>query len=144
MAIEPKESMNVAMMPLGDGRQLMVPLEVLAEVQQLKNQLQRATGDLGTLNWRGMHLAIESLDAVCGLPAPPGEELATVGVFKAAGNSERPFRALAFTGTAANARIDAGALETQEIPDDGYFVGATRMQGQLYLIPDLEKLLFSD
>ena len=143
MALEPKEILDVAMLPLEDGRQVMVPLEVLAEVQQLKNQPDREAGDLGSLSWRGLELPIESLDAVCGLSAPCPELLSTVGVFKAAKNSDRPFRALAFTGTAANARIDESKMNPHELPADGHFVGATEMHEQVYLIPDLHRLLFA-
>ena len=143
MALEPKETLDVALLPLEDGRQLMVPLEVLAEVQLLENRQELANGDLGILNWRGLELSIESLDAICGLPAPSTEQLFAVGVFKAGKNSNRPFRALAFTGTAANARIDASKIESRDPPADGYFIGATEMQEQVYLIPDLHRLLYA-
>lgn len=136
------EILDIAMLPMADGRQLMVPLNVLAEVQQV-NFAGRLTGDLGELGWRGYQLPITSLDALVGLPEPGPERLTTVGVFKADRESDPPFRALAFTGTAAPGRIEPDDLEPLETPLEGHFLGAVKMHDHDFLIPDIQKLLFS-
>ena len=46
-----QDILDVALLPLTDGRQVMMPLSVLAEVQQV-NFAGRATGDLGVFTWR--------------------------------------------------------------------------------------------
>ncbi len=137
-----KEILDIAMLPLADGRLIMIPLQVLAEVQQL-NPGGHPEGKLGELEWRGHQLPIGSLDAVCGLPRPDHGRLTTVGIFKAGKNTVCPFRALAFSGTASHGCIDSGRLEPQEAPEEGHFVGATSMHEQVYLIPDLPGLLFA-
>ena len=142
MAVPPKETLDVALLPLADGRHVMLPLEVLAEVQQLA-PVQQAEGEAEQLSWRGHELPIESLDSFCGLPVPARERLTTVGIVKAHQNSEQPFRALAFAGTASNIRISAESMTAQELPAEGHFAGATQVNEQTYLIPDLPKLLFA-
>ncbi len=137
-----KEILDVAMLPLADGRLVMIPLQVLAEVQQL-NPVDQPEGRLGELVWRGHQLPIGSLDAVCGLPRPDHGRLTTVGIFKAGKDTVSPFRALAFSGTASHGRIDSSRLEPQEVPEEGHFVGATLMHEEVYLIPDLPGLLFT-
>jgi len=141
---EPRDTLEVALLPLDDGRQLVVPLQVLAEVQQLKKAeaVDTESGETIELNWRGYDLPIESLESLCGLPVPARERMKTVGVFKAARDAEHPFRALAFCGIAAHSRIDAVCLEPEDKPAEGPFVGATRLEEQVCLIPDLQKLLF--
>ena len=134
-----KKTLDVAMLPLSDGRQLMLPLAAIAEVQQLVNQ--EGSSGLGELSWRGQELPVESLDALCGLPEPSAEQLTTVAVFKAHKDSDRPFRALAFSGTAAHNEIEADALEPRDMPTEGRFLGATCLHEQDYLIPDLPGLM---
>ena len=142
---EPKDTLEVAMLPLQDGRQVVVPLQVLVEVQQIQlgENVEGEPAELTELSWRGHELPIDSLDTLCGLPAPTRERLSTVAVFKADKAAQHPFRALAFCGNAAHRRIDAGSLNPADIPGDGYFVGAMQMEEQVYLIPDLPKLLFA-
>jgi hypothetical protein len=135
------EILDIAMLPVADGRQLMVPLTALAEVQQV-NFAGRLPGDLGELGWRGYQLTISSLDVLVGLPEPVPERLTTVGIFKADRESDPPFRALAFSGTASPGRIAPDSLEVLDTPLDGHFLAAVRMHEQAYLIPDLKKLLF--
>ena len=129
-----QEVMDVAMLPLGDGRRIMVPLPVLAEVQLLDD-------DPKTLKWRGYELPVSSLDGLCGLSEPAQDELTTVAVMRAHKDSEQPFRAFAFTGSASHARICAEDLKPgKEELGDG-FVGAVSLLQQEYLIPDLVALL---
>ena len=135
------DNLEVAMLPLSDGRQIMVPLQALAEVQQV-NFAGRPMGDLGEFTWRGYELAIQSLDEVCGLPAPDPERLTTVGVFKADKDMDPPFRALAFSGTASPGSVEPSWLTSVDLPREGVFVGATRLHNELYLIPDLPRMLF--
>mgnify|MGYP000105890783 CR=1 FL=1 len=140
--IAPLETIDIAMLPLLDGRQLLLPLETIAEVRQLEH----AADDSGakeSLHWRGQELPLESLDAAMRLPEPGRDKLTTVAVFKADKDSERPFRALAFCGIASHGRIEARHLHTADIEITTGIVGATRLQDQLYLIPDLEQLLAS-
>lgn len=141
MAKAPADSVDIAMLPLGDGRQIMVPLNAMTEVQQV-NFAGRSAEDLGVYSWRGHDLKIESLDALCGLPAPPPERLTTVGVFRADKNMKPPFKALAFSGTASPGSIEATWLTAVDLPEDKVFAGATRMHNELYLIPNLPRLLF--
>ena len=143
MAAEgPFENLDIATLPLADGRQLMVPLGVLAEVQQV-NFVGRPEEDLGELAWRGYELPITSLDSLVGLAEPAPERLNTVGVFKADKDSDPPFKALAFTGIASPGRVEPSWLQPVDTPLDDHFVGAALMQGHTYLIPDLRKLLFA-
>jgi hypothetical protein len=135
------ETLDIAMLPVADGRQLMVPLTVLAEVQQV-NFAGRQPGDLGELGWRGYQLPISSLDVLVGLPEPVPERLTTVGIFKADRESDPPFRALAFSGTASPGRIAPDSLEVLDTAPDGHFLGAVRMHDHAYLVPDLQTLLF--
>lgn len=139
----PQLNLEVAMLPLSDGRQIIVPLQALAEVQQV-NFAGRPPGDLGEFTWRGYDLEIQSLDEVCGLPAPGPERLTTVGVFKADKDMDPPFRALAFSGTASPGSVEASALSSVDLPPDGVFVGATRLHNELYLIPDLPRMLYGE
>ncbi len=142
---EPRDTLDVALLPLEDGRKLMVPLQVLVEVQQIEHlQLEDQGAALSELSWRGHELSVTSLDVLCGLPEPASERLASVGVFKAAANSAQPFRALAFCGIAGHSRIDALSLGPVDEPGCGNFLGATRMGEEDYLIPDLPNLLFAD
>ena len=141
--VAPVDTLEVAMLPLADGRQIILPLDALAEVQQV-NFAGRESGDLGEFTWRGYELAIESLDKVCGLDEPAPERLTTVAVFKADKGREPPFRAMAFSGTASPGRIEAAWLAEVDLPAEGIFVAATRLHNELYLIPDMEKLLYTD
>ncbi|MDJ0878534.1 MAG: hypothetical protein QNI86_07975 [Halieaceae bacterium] len=141
MAKAPEDNLEIAMLPLSDGRQIMVPLHALAEVQQV-NFAGRPAGDLGEFTWRGYELEIQSLDEVCGLSAPDPERLTTVGVFKADKDMTPPFRALAFSGTASPGRVEASWLTPVDLPAEGVFLGATRMNNDLFLIPDLPRILY--
>ena len=143
MTIEQQaDTLEVAMLPLGDGRLIMVPLMAIAEVKQLDAKT-RAGQDLGDLDWRELQLPIGSLDVSCGLDSPLQEQLHSVAVFKARSDSEQPFQALAFTGTAAHRRVSASVMEEAEIPVSGHFVGATKIGEQVFLIPDLQRMLFA-
>jgi hypothetical protein len=135
---EPRDTLEVATLPLQDGRQVVVPLQALVEVLQIEPGDESAE-----LSWRGLELPVGSLDAFCGLSEPAPGCVSTIGVFKADKDSGQPFRALAFCGTAAHARIEAGQLEPEETPAEGHFVSASRMGEQVYLIPDLPALLFA-
>jgi hypothetical protein len=136
-----RDTLEVAMLPLSNGRQIIVPLQALAEVQQV-NFAGRPEGDLGEFTWRGYELKIQTLDEACGLPAPNPEGLTTVGVFKADMDMDPPFRALAFSGTASPGRVEPSWLSSVDLPADGVFLGATRLHSELYLIPDLPKMLY--
>ena len=125
-----EEVIDVAMLPLGDGRQVMMPLQALAEVLVLSTEREK-------LSWRGLELAVSTLDALCGLAEPPPIELTTVAVMKAHKDSDTPFRAIAFTGNAAHARVSAEDLQPSDIQPGGGFVGAVTLMKQDYLIPDL-------
>lgn len=138
----PADSLDVAFLPLSDGRQMMMPLSALAEVQQV-NFAGRPAGDLGDFSWRGYELKIHSLDGRCGLEEPAPERLTTVGVFKADKDIDPPFQALAFAGTAAPGRIEPAWLNEVDLPTEGVFTGATRLHNELYLIPDLAKMFYS-
>ena len=140
--IGPREFLDIATLPLADGRQLLVPLEALAEVQQV-NFAGRPPGDLGELHWRGLDLPITSLDEFLGLPEPPPERLNTVGIFKANKEYDVPFRALAFSGTASPGRAEPAWLKAVDMPPDKHFLGAAKMHEHSYLIPDLGRLLFA-
>lgn len=118
------------MLPLGDGRKVMIPLQALAEVLVLSTERER-------LSWRGHELAIGSLDAMCGLAEPPPIELTSVAVIKAHKDSDNPFRAIAFTGSAAHARISAEDLQPCTVQLEEGFVGAVTLLKQDYLIPDM-------
>lgn len=132
--------LDVAMFPLVDGRQIILPLQVLAEVQQLKPDEDGESGP-EHVEWRGYTLQIESLDALLGLPEPPREELTTCGIFKGREASAHPFRLLAFCGTAAQGRIEPSNLSPLRSSKEECFLGATTLGGRSYLIPDLPKLL---
>lgn len=142
MKKEPRDTLDVALLPLQDGRKLMVPLQVLVEVQ-LVDKEEVLVDEPAEMSWRGHDLPIESLDDLCGLPMPTRESISTVGIFKADKNSELPFRALSFCGNSAHRCIDAISMESMDLPDEGSFLGAVRFEDQVCLIPDLSKLLFS-
>ena len=137
-----KKLLDIAMLPLADGRRLMLPMNAMVEVKQLP-EVAEGANDLGSLNWRGMELPVQSLDAACGLPAPALENQRVVGIFRAAEDSEAPFRALAFCGTAAHGRINPEQLETTQRPAEGHFLGAAMLDNELYLIPDLPGLMYA-
>ncbi len=136
-------NLDVALVPLANGRRVMVPLQVLAEVQLLSQPEGDGEGAHAPLEWRGHQLPVESLDVLCGLPQPPVELLTTVGVFKAAADSGTPFRALAFCGNAGQKRVTAEILEESDESAPELFVGATIVDGETCLIPDLPRLLFA-
>lgn len=132
------ETLDIAALPLADGRKLALPLLALAEVQQL-----RTAGDgFGSLKWRGHELQIGSLEAFCGLEAPATSAHTTVGIFRAAKDSAQPFRALAFCGLAAHRCVNTGELNPVDLPETGRFSAAAEMDGEIYLVPDLPGLLF--
>jgi hypothetical protein len=133
---EPRETLEVAMLPLHDGRRIVLPLQLLAEVQQT-----HAENAQDGFSWRGMELEVGSLDALCGLPEPSRSEFTNIGIFKADKDSDSPFRALGFCGNANHKRIDAGQLEEAEASEDGCFIGATRLGEETYLIADIPALL---
>jgi hypothetical protein len=134
------KKLDVAMLPLVDGRQIILPLQVLAEVQQVQAE-EDSQANQGQVEWRGYTLEIESLDGLLGLPEPPFEEMTTFGVFKGHKESARPFRAMAFCGTAAQGQIEPANLSPLRSSKEECFVGATTLGEQSYLIPDLPKLL---
>jgi hypothetical protein len=132
------ETLDIAELPLADGRKLALPLLALAEVQQLKTSVE----GYGSLRWRGHELQISSLEGFLGLEEPPAEAHMTVGIFRAAEGSDAPFRALAFCGLAAYRCVCTDDLENVELPEAGRFVAAAKMNGQTYLVPDLPELMF--
>lgn len=140
--VGPIDTVDIAILPLADERQIIIPLGVLAEIKQV-NFAGRPPEDLGELSWRGYELPISSLDALLGLPEPLPERLNTIGVFKADKDSNAPFRALAFAGTASPGRVEALSLDPVEMELSEHFLGATRMDDYDYLVPDLQKLLFA-
>lgn len=133
------ETLDIAALPLSDGRKLAMPLLALAEVQQIRPTQE----GLGSLKWRGHELPVTSLEAFCGLESPAVEAHTTVGVFRAEKESDAPFRALAFCGLAAYRCLQAGELNPVELPEMGHFSAAAELEGEIYLIPDLPELLFS-
>lgn len=133
------DSLDIATLPLSDGRKMALPLLALAEVQQI----QPGEDGLGSIKWRGLNLAITSLEEFCGLQAPADSAHTTVGIFRAAADSKEPFRALAFCGLAAYRCIVAGELKPAELPETGCFCAAAEMDGEIFLVPDLPALMFS-
>jgi hypothetical protein len=128
-----EEVMDVAMLPLGDGRQIMIPLQALAEVLILSDETE--------LLWRGYKLPMVTLDALCGLPEPAPEDMTTVTVMKAHKDADSPFLAVAFAGTAAHSRVSAEDLMPSTSELEQGFLGAVRLLEQDYLIPDLLALM---
>jgi hypothetical protein len=139
MPIEnPTDTLDIAELPLADGRKLALPLLALAEVQQIRP----SANDLGTLRWRGHNLKVHSLEAFLGLKQPPVEAHTTVAIFRAAKSADEPFRALAFCGLAAHRCIQPGDMTPVELPDKGLFSAAAKMDGNTYLVPNLPELIF--
>jgi len=132
----PEETLDVAMLPLGDGRQIMFPLQALAEVQQLTP----TEGPMG-LDWRGYQLPVTSLDSLCGLAEPDQEGLTALIVVKADKDLDSPFRAFAFTGRATHARISAKDLSPGEEQAGEGFVAVVSLQDQAYHLVDLAALM---
>lgn len=137
-----QETIDIAMLPLADGRKVLLPLVVLAEVRQVSVVDENGVG-FGTLHWRGLDLPIHSLDDICGLPSQAAEKYTTVGVFRAGKDSGQPFRALAFCGIASHARIEPYEMEALESPGEGHFTAAAEMNGETFLVPDLPGLMYS-
>jgi len=135
-------TLDVATLPLADGRRLLLPLKALAEVQQWR-PADPTGGELGILNWRGYELPVTTLEELCGLAEPENERLTHLVVFKATKDAKIPFRAVALTSEAAHERIDAESLAEEEKPGEEAFVASARLRDQSYLIPDLPTLLFS-
>lgn len=135
-------TLDIATLPLADGRQVAIPLLALAEVQQYTPDEDSGKG-LGSLRWRGNDLKIQSLEEFCGLPAQPGDSVRTVGIFRARQDSKEPFRALAFSGLATHRRVIAADLQPAQQPKEGKFSAAARFGEETYLIPDLAKLLYA-
>ena len=127
--------LHVAVLPLSDGRQVVLPLDLLAEVTPLDD----AAAD--KLEWRGAELVVESLDALFGLDKAADGQM-NVGIVRS-GGSGAPFRAMAFSGIAEHDRITAKDLEPSEASTEGPFIGATRLRDRDLLIPDVKTLFFS-
>lgn len=136
------ETLDIAMLPLADGRQIVIPLVALAEVRQVSVTDDSGT-QFGTLHWRGLELPINALDSFCGLQAADIDQYTTVGVFRAGKDSGRPFRALAFCGIASHTRVEPYELDPLETPGQGHFTAAGEMNGQTYLVPDLPGLMYT-
>lgn len=136
-------TLDIAILPLADGRCVAIPLLALAEVQQFPGNDSGEDG-LGTLHWRGHDLPIASLEEFCGLPAQPREQQVTVGVLRAGQDAEPRFRALAFCGLAAHRRVNASEFQALEPPQEGCFTAAAEVDGITCLIPDLPGLLYGE
>lgn len=135
-----KESLDVALLPLADGRRLIMPLVILAEVKQM-SAISSSGGEYGLLEWRGHTLKVETLDSFCGLASAETARYTTIGVFRADRDAGQSFRALAFCGTAAHGQVDESRLQMTQLPETGHFLAAAEMEGNSYLVPDLAKLL---
>ena len=131
--------LELASLPLADGRQVAVPLLALAEVQQL-NLDPEDGAELGVLHWRGLDLPIRSLDAFCGLEPAAPEQHTTVAVVRGARDADEPFQALAFCGLASHLSVTAEQLESADSPEEGKFTASARLGGEHYLVPDLATL----
>lgn len=134
-----RDTLEVALLPLANGRQLMVPLVAIAEVQQLR--WEDGQEQQQVLQWRGYSLPVQSLDVLLRLPEPSAKQLTNVAVFKAHKDSTPPFRALAFCGNAGHRRITAESIEAEVAVPSAGCLGSTRLQSRTYLIPDLVSLL---
>ena len=133
---------DMATLPLGDGRHILLPLMALAEVQQLRLRQSDVTEGVGTLQWRGQELSIGSLDEFCGLTPHARELHTTVGVFRGSKEDSAPFRALAFCGLAAHLRVGPEHVKPAAIPAEGHFAAAAEIDGKVYLVPDIERLIY--
>lgn len=138
-----EEKVELALLPLADGRRVALPLTLLAEVRQISLK-DREAGDLGELSWRGHKLPISSLEELCGLPAPAPELHMTVGVFRASQDADQPFRAIAFCGLASHDLVTEEKLEVAaDLPAEGNFSAAAEVDGTTYLMPDLAALAYN-
>lgn len=142
-ALANSQYLDMAAMPLGDGRQIILPLMALAEVRQLRLADSEETEGLGTLHWRGQELSIGSLDEFCGLEPSARELHTTVGVFRGGKEDASPFRALAFCGLAGHLRVSRDQVTSLDIPAEGHFAAAAQIDGKVYLVPDFESLLYN-
>ena len=133
-----KAAIDVATLPLADGRQVVLPLLALAEVQQIKPQGE----NLGELHWRGHELPITSLEAFCGLTSSAPENYNTVGIFRADREEETPFRAMAFCGLAAYRQVRSMELKPIDQPAEGNFIAAVEIDGNSFLVPDIAGELY--
>lgn len=134
-----ENTLDLAVLPLNDGRQVMLPLVALAEVRQISA---KEEDGLGCILWRGHELPISSLDEFCGLPSAAVEKHTTVGIFRASEDSGEPFRALAFCGIASHRLAAADELAAIDVPADGNFTAATEVDGEVFLVPDLPDLMY--
>ncbi len=135
-------TLEIAALPLADGRFVAIPLLALAEVQQFAANDEESEG-LGSLHWRGHDLAVSSLEEFCGLPAPAREQHVTIGVFRGSSDASEQFRALAFCGLAVHRHVSAADFKYVDTPAEGRFSAAAEVAGEMYLIPDLPGLLYS-
>lgn len=142
-AVASSRCLDMAAMPLGDGRQIILPLLALAEVRQLRLPVSGQEEGFGTLHWRGQELAIGSLDEFCGLAPQAREMHTTVGVFRGSKEDAASFRALAFCGLAGHLRVSRDQVQSLDIPAEGHFAAAAEIDGKVYLVPDFERLLYS-
>jgi hypothetical protein len=132
-------AIDLAVLPLHDGRQVIMPLVALAEVRQISANHDH---ELGTVQWRGHELPISSLDVFCGLPAAAIEQHTTVGIFRAGEDSGEPFRALAFCGLASHKLAGASDMVAVDVPTEGNFTAAAEVDGEVFLLPDLPGLMY--
>ena len=112
-----------------------VAVLLLAEVRHLGDC---EITDSGNLEWRGMSLSIQNLDAVFGMPNPAAEKLRSVVVIKALADTGQPFLVWAFCGTASYGRVSEEYLEAAEVESLPGIALATHWREEDYLIPDLE------
>ncbi len=143
-AIESAKNIDMAALPLGDGRKILLPLMALAEVQQLRLDEATKGKGFGTLQWRGQELAISSLDEFCGLKPQNKDQHTTVGVFRGSSDAPESFKALAFCGLAVHMNIEAEQVKSVDAPKEGHFAAAAEIDGEVYLVPDLEGLLYKN
>lgn len=142
-ALESTANIDMAALPLADGRKIALPLMALAEIQQLRfDEAGDENGGFGTLEWRGLELAISSLDEFCGLEAQSPDQHTTVGVFRGSSDTPESFKALAFCGLASHLNVGADEVKSVDKPKEGHFGAAAEIAGELYLIPDIESLLY--
>ncbi len=103
-----EEHLDIALLPLADGRRVVLPLELLAEVRVLEQEPESPPQEL---SWRGHALSLDSLEGFCGLPVLQPEQWKSVAVCRAAAYCDPAFRALAFDGIGEHRRVSAADLE---------------------------------
>jgi len=130
------------LVPLAEGRILLVPNTVVAEIISMGPYVPAEDGvdwHLGTYNWRGVDIPLVSFEAMSGGRVPELTPLTKIVVFNSLLDSaDLKFFGMMSQGIPSLKQIDSSEVQEADSADDPVFVQtAAVVDGVTVLIPDV-------